>query len=116
MADQRPDADTVAMKAFLYTGDLAEIVAVVKVSNPPPNTLDYGGRRFVRAGSTNRLDDSGVEQLGWDYVRRAESVVWFRCPECGLVFSDGQSDPGRAWCSCGTSASYPELHNDGDTS
>lgn len=34
-------------------------------------------------------------------------TVWFRCPECGLVFSDGQPDPGRAWCSCGTSDSYP---------
>lgn len=40
----------------------------------------------------------------------AESVVWFQCPECTHIWSDGQSDPGRAWCcGCGTSASYPAL-------
>lgn len=37
-----------------------------------------------------------------------DQPTWFQCPECGRVFSDGQPDPGRAWCPCGTSATYPE--------
>ena len=72
--------------------------------SPEPPLIAESESRWLEGGS----------EADWLEGRTQCAETWFRCPECGLVFSDGQPDPGRAWCSCGTSDSFPVLVIDGD--
>jgi hypothetical protein len=57
------------VKAYLYDPD-GSIVATQEVSDTdPPKHIDRGGERYVWAGSSARIHDDGVEQVGWDYAR-----------------------------------------------